>query len=423
MWLFKDNRNTKLQFWRSEALKGDTSSQLELGKALIEDNKRDEAVHWLTAASLGGNMSAKVSLAATLLGQAGKEPEIFSLLNQACDQNNADAYFLLGSICFGGVISPEYVDKEKAYTYIFKAAELGHKRALFMLGQAFENGNQNFVPSEDINYQEAIKWYTLSSTPQALHHIGRIYEKGGYGVDSDYVKAFEWYSSAADLGQETSICRLAKCYLYGELNVSIQHRLGHKLLDSLIKKGDVDALKEKAICYWEGIGTSKNLHKAFQLLESAGYNGSLGAMTILASCYESGDVLIRKGNRLSYGKEAQQWYTLALLTGFYPDAAEKIEFYGEPDYSNGFGEFLIGFTNDFGRPGGSTPVVPNKLEAIKYYRMALKKGFTPAKERLLAIDSEYKKRCDRHLTLVYSGGGLLIIGLIGYALVKALHRK
>lgn len=399
-----------------KAEEGDSASQYEMGKILLQNkSKNEEAIKWLQLASNQNYSLAKVSLAVALINQSQPQydEEIISLLLSAGEQGVGDAFFLLGSILMAGIVTlkaslqfPEGIAYKEC---IFKAAELGHDTSRFLIGQSCENGNLKLNTTGTIDYVEAIKWYQLSSTPQSIHNMACIYENGGYGIDQNLQMAYEFYLRSKDMGCDSSLMKLAKCFLYGDLGVELNYKEGHKILDILIAKDNMNAYKEKALCFLEGIGVPLNLPKACTMLEFAGYNGSIGAMILLAQYYDEGHPLIKKGSRLSYGKESLRWFALAYTTGFFPDAEKKFEECGMPDLSEGFQEFLQGFPYDL----GTLTCPQNHLEAVRCYKMSLSKGFLPAKYRLKKLDPSYSAM-DSVIHYSVVTGGVALLAIIGY---------
>jgi TPR repeat protein len=268
----------------------------------------------------------------------------------------AQAYFLLGTTYL-----PE--EPKKCCEHTAMAASFGNTTASLLVAEAYEkNSNSILNPSGEVNYPMAIKFYEQEASGLGMYRIARIYQNGGYGVLQDSVKATEYYTRSASLGNTQSLMIVASCYLNGGesqgLNIELNQMEGHKILDNLIAKEDYNAMKEKSICHWQGIGIPVNIEKASHLMHLSAYGGCVGSMLILALCCEEGDALIRKGSRLSYGKEALRWfsftintyctpeepinfniksysctryrYALAESTGFYPEGATKLQENGMP---------------------------------------------------------------------------------------------
>lgn len=210
-------------------------------------------------------------------------------------------------------------EPEKYFEYTAIAASFGNSTASLLVAEAYEkNSNSILNPSGSINYLLAVKFYEQEASGLGMHRIARIYQSGGYGVIQDSGKAVEYYKKSASLGNAQSLITLATCYLNGGeaqgLDIDQDLMEGHKILDNLIAKNDYNAMKEKSICHWYGIGVPVNIKEANRLMHLSAYGGSIGAMLILAKCYEEGQDLIRKGSRLSYEKESLRWFAATVYT-------------------------------------------------------------------------------------------------------------
>ena len=113
-------------------------------------------------------------------------------------------------------ISHKSQEREKALSELKElewkvriAAESGNPDAQFTLGEQYEKpyGNQNF--------EQAVKWYTLSANQGnvlAQKRLGEMY-RIGLGVTQDYNSAIKWYTMAAYQGDIYSQRKLGLCYI------------------------------------------------------------------------------------------------------------------------------------------------------------------------------------------------------------------
>ena len=377
-------------------------------------------------ASLDEDVSSKISYAMSLLESPERKQECIDIL---LNLDTADSYFLLASCAGGGAID---LEPSKIIEYMMKAASMGHQTAQMVVGQANFNGSKAFNPSGDINYVEALKWFELSGSGLSYNFIGRIYESGGNGIEADPLKAFHSYTRAAELGHDASVLAVALCYIYGNLSITVDFELGHRMLDSLMsdesKEVAHDAKNEKAVCYLNGLGVPVNLRYAKSLLMNAGYSGSLRAQVVLATMYEEGHPLIREDKRLSYGMDAARWYLLASISGFYPEANEGLTRLGInlPDFcsegrgnamreafgiSDGFIEFYNGVMFQHGTP--QRGLQPDLRMSLQFYHMAAHKGFRPAYDRLLQLDPAFKLK-QKTVGYMLIGAGALALVYLGY---------
>jgi serine/threonine protein kinase len=111
----------------------------------------------------------------------------------AAEQGHAKAQFFLGEMYEHGTGVTK--DVPKAVEWYHKAAEQGNADAQYTLGTKYRNG-------KDIakNEAQAIEWFRKAAeqeNTQAQYALGRMYEYGE-GVAKDVPNAVEWYRKAAD---------------------------------------------------------------------------------------------------------------------------------------------------------------------------------------------------------------------------------
>lgn len=141
----------------------------------------------------------------------------FDLFRKAAKQGNADAQFNLGRFYMRGEPVPSrstgsrdlLPDYAQAISWLSKAAEQGHTKALRQLGALYYNGKE---VTQD--YAQALSWFTKAAErgdADAQFNLGAMYFNG-QGVIQDYSQAVSWYSKAAT-STDTKISANAKRYL------------------------------------------------------------------------------------------------------------------------------------------------------------------------------------------------------------------
>ena len=218
------------------AQKNDSAAQALIGAYLISDNRLDEAVDWLSAATRSGNLLADLMLAQlyqrkaqSLKGverkeymdyalenylhaiAAGSDEAMFalgglyldatfgeeniasgiSLLQQAADLDNTSAMLWLAHLYANGTYVEK--DRERAERYFRQAAALGDDRARvqyvrFLLTPGAEQpvGNQ------------ALAWLREAAdadNPEAMLLLGNLYARGE-SVSRNFRKALKWYKAS-----------------------------------------------------------------------------------------------------------------------------------------------------------------------------------------------------------------------------------
>ncbi|UZO03484.1 uncharacterized protein OCT59_023891 [Rhizophagus irregularis] len=123
------------------------------------------------------------------------------------NQNNSNSIYLLGKFNELGIgIS---VNKQKAFEFYQKAADLGNVLGINDLGYCYDCGN-----GTDIDKKKAFELYQKAAdlgNSFGINNLGHCYEKG-IGTDIDKKKAFELFQKAADLGNSLGINNLGHCY-------------------------------------------------------------------------------------------------------------------------------------------------------------------------------------------------------------------
>ena len=117
---------------------------------------------------------------------------------------NADKLYREGKALYDQKKYSEALPKLKA------AADLGHKKAQYRLGRAFDKGNG---VAEDNT--RAFQWYMKAAKQnyhKALYQVGRCYKKGK-GVAEDQQKALSYFTKAANQDNADAELALAKHHL------------------------------------------------------------------------------------------------------------------------------------------------------------------------------------------------------------------
>jgi len=127
------------------------------------------------------------------------------LIHKAYQGDPEAQYLLAESYYFGvGVLIGEgiQVDDREAAKWYYKAAEQGHEKAQFNIGQMYRYGLG--VPKND---KEAVRWYRMAAEQGHLlaqHHLGWSYVKGK-GVPRNYIRAYLWLNLVAKKGNVDAV--------------------------------------------------------------------------------------------------------------------------------------------------------------------------------------------------------------------------
>lgn len=222
--------------------KGDTAAQAFIGTYMASENRTDDAIEWLKAASQRGNLIANLMLARAYWSkaQASEEPEradyrekmldnythaialgsdeaMFALgsiylsgefgddnklsgvalLEQAADIDNVSSALLLAHMNYRG----EIVDKDldKAEQYFHKAAENGGRRSRMQYARfLFDPKNARTFTSDAYAWLEAL---AEDDDPEAMLMLGNLHAKG-VGVEQNFRRATSWFKSAVSIAKD-----------------------------------------------------------------------------------------------------------------------------------------------------------------------------------------------------------------------------
>ena len=174
--------------------------------------------------------------------------------------------------------------------------------------------------------------------PMAQYNLAAYYENGE-GVIKDMEKAFHWYTKAADQGDVEALHNVALCYENGEgVDQDIQQAI--VFYTKAAEQGDVAAQVSLADIYLNGTSVDRDIKKAIEWFTKAAEKGDATAQSNLAIIYENGDG-VKKDTKKAfelYSSAAEQGYPVALYNlaslyengeGVEKDLAKAFELYNE----------------------------------------------------------------------------------------------
>lgn len=217
----------------------------------------------------------------------------------------------------------------------------------------FKLGNQYFYGEGRLrNYTIAALWYRKAAqqgNAGAQFNLGICYDNG-MGVPRSRFHAFEWYKKAAESGIKPAMLNTAITYINGlpaeggddpTPPVYPDRDKARKLLDRLMAERYIPAWREMANWYLGMDGDERDREsdaKAFQLASYAAGKGDAEAMRIVADCYFLGrgceksesmmfEWLERAARRGSIEAVAKLAYCYEYGVGCRPDAKKAHECY------------------------------------------------------------------------------------------------
>ena len=311
------------------------------------------AKEWLKKAAKAGHAEAmyKLSQDCNLISYDIKKS--FKLCKKAAEAGCVEAMFVLSEFYSGGYTGFKK-NEEEEYKWLERAAEKGDPRLKRDIANIyFDHGK----------YQAALKWYLevakseieydLDIQGLVMNKIAQIYYNGGDGVETDYIKAKEWFEKSGNLegigdlyyygyGVEqdyyTALYYYQEAYNYSK-NLSILCKIGDMFYYGQgVKRNLIEAKKyyELGEEHYEGDARCKlgnfmykevvinNYQEAIKYHRKAAKKGNAKAMYYIGCFYEYGKGV--KENRY----KAIEWYEKAAELG----ESEAMVSLGEIDYEN-----------------------------------------------------------------------------------------
>ncbi len=210
--------------------------------------------------------------------------------SEAAERGNANAAYQLG-ICYYRALGVRR-DYQKAVSYMKTAAEAGLPAAQSTLARLYTYGWG--VPSDRKKAVEYIKKAANRNYPLAMYRLGVAYQYG-LGVEQDSSLATYWFNKCAAVYQHqfdpsglTSNVYTddpKNLFTYARVNLvlhdnNIEEPYCRKWFDRAImslrrahQRGDAESTYCLALCYENGWGTRRNVHRSVELIHEAAIRG------------------------------------------------------------------------------------------------------------------------------------------------------
>ncbi len=224
--------------------KGDTAAQAFIGTYMASENRTDDAIEWLKAASQRGNLIANLMLARAYWSKAeglegqpreefrdkmldeythaialGSDEAMFALgsiylagefgddnktsgvalLEQASGIHNVSASLLLAHMHYRGELVDQNFDR--AETYFHAAAEHGGRRSRMQYARfLFDPRNERTFNSTAYDWLAEL---AEDDDPEAMLILGNLHAKG-LGVEQNLRRALSWFKSAVTTSEDNA---------------------------------------------------------------------------------------------------------------------------------------------------------------------------------------------------------------------------
>lgn len=295
----------------------------------------------------------------------------------------------------------------EAFRWHKAAAENGDGWSQYKLGDFFEDGK-----GTEKNLPEAFRWYKAAAekgSASAQNRLGLCYEYGT-GTEIDLAEAFRWYKSAAENDSARGQCNLGDMYEFGkgtEKNLTD----AFQWYKAAAENGDARGQYRLGLCYEFGHGVEKDMSEALKWYTKAAEQGDEDAKKKLAEIDEqkveepsSGDAVIdvlRDVLNTLMDRERQVVdFRFGISDGYCRTLDEVARLFNLPsrevrmietkalrklkrELENGDArvQFYLGTMYEKRHESGE-----DRIEAVKWYRMAAEQGHDGAKKKLADLE-------------------------------------
>ena len=164
----------------------------------------------------------------------------------------------------------------KAVSRFRGAAELGHRRAAFMLGECLRHGTGTAV-----DVAQAAVWYRKAAALLDAKVLLADLFYFGQGVPRNPREALHWYEQAAVVHEDPySMYSFGYCLQHGQ-GTPRDVRAGTHWLRRAALLGEADAQYELGLAYFRGEGVKGSLRLAAKWLRAAARSGNAAARAFL----------------------------------------------------------------------------------------------------------------------------------------------
>ena len=201
---------------------------------------------------------------------------IIQSLEKRAEAGESDAAFELGQMYWYG--QDVIKDKEEAYRWFQRAAELEDAPAQYIIGM------KSYEASA---YYEAIGWFLKAAQLEhadAQYNLGRMYYDG-IGTSKNHKVAAVWWTAAANQGRADAQVNIGHMYSIGE-GVRKDH---YKAVDWYLKaamQGNAQAQFNLGLSYAEGRGVRQSDENGIKWYFKAARQGHSGALNNLGVFYK-----------------------------------------------------------------------------------------------------------------------------------------
>ena len=244
----------------------------KIGNYYYSINDINKAIKYFTLSSDLGLSSSQYKLG-RIYHKNNNLNESIKYFLKASRQDNIDSYFMLGFIYYNNLKNISI-----AIEYFKVAADKGHAQASSYLGSIYY-----------VNNELKLAFYYISKAAEkknkiALYNVGLIYYKGEI-VPKNINKAIYYFTEASEQGHVEAMFYLG--YIYEE-EIGLSNGNIDKCLSYYIKASFNNCAKAQhnlGLLYYNGIYTSKDIHKSIFYFDKAAKQDYLESIFYLGYIY------------------------------------------------------------------------------------------------------------------------------------------
>lgn len=291
-------------------------------------------IYYLEKAAEGGHSKAQMLMARYYM--EGKDLEsnfkkAFELMEKAAQNNEAGAYYNLGTVYYSGIKTS--IQKEKLPDGCLSPEEKSKYYEIFEVEQDIDKAVECFKKSAELGDAVAIYW------------LGYSYIHGQH-MEKDLQKGIKLVEQSCELGHPQAYYYMYLLYSQGE-DVPKNEPLANQMFQAALRANSADAKFDLADRCLKGThGERRDAKRALSLYEEAGSLGNGYALFCLGSMYYHGI-----GAPQDY-KIAHKKYTQAVSCGvkeaLVPLARMTIKGEGVQPADEKYGRYLLTLAKDSG---------------------------------------------------------------------------
>ncbi|WP_418319355.1 tetratricopeptide repeat protein [Piscinibacter sakaiensis] len=317
-----EDRQQAHYWWQRAAEQGSAEAQYKLGRACATGDGADrnplQSLAWHMRAAEQGHPHALMAVHELLTNGASAAAD--ACLREAAERGQAQAQFMMGQRLAAGAESGRC--HQQARDWLERAALQGHAEAQCALGSWHAQGRgptPDFVGTEGMDdwvaaghgpapdFVVAREWFEKAAEQghaRAQWLLGNLYASGADGVARDAKKAMLWCQKAAAAGFAPAQATLGTLFA--------QAKRTDRAIPWWTKaavQGDAEAQFNLGNAYRCGSGVEADLRTAFLLMMKAAVAGVAAAQTRVGLAYVTGE------GAASDPVEATKWFLIAQRAG------------------------------------------------------------------------------------------------------------